>query len=295
MLRTRRPILVEDVPRDPRVINREWLSRKNVATLLQVPLLLGEILIGWLSIYSATPRRFEPEEIELAQALAQQATLSLQLTRLAEQNQQTAVLSERNRIAREIHDTLAQGLAGIVVQLDAAEDVLPEEAQESLAHLFRARALARTSLTEARRSVRALRPEALEQANLADALASLVHQMTQDAPVRAEFHGRGARRQLLPEVEGNLLRIGQEALMNALRHAHASMIHVELSFEADGVSLAVQDDGHGFDPISVPGTHCFGLRGMRERAENIGGQLTVSSAPGERTRVVVVVPSSPME
>ncbi len=292
VVRTRQPLLIENIARDGRVRDREWLLSQGVQTLLLVPLLLGDEVIGWLSVCSADARRYRPEEIELAQALAQQATLAVQLTRLAGQEQQAAVLAERNRMAREIHDTLAQGFTGIMIQLEVAEDALPGEPGQAQVHIARARDLARASLAEARRSVWALHPQALEEGRLPAVLADLAGQMTFGTPVRAEFHVRGTPRALPPDVESNLLRIGLEALTNTLKHARARALHLELSFEPERVRLSVRDDGQGFEPPLPAGRGGFGLTGMRERAEGMGGQLTVASQPGRGTEVAVTVPAA---
>ncbi len=292
MVRTRQPLVLDDIAHDGRLWNREWLPPQGVETLLLVPLVLGDAVIGWLSVCSADARRYRPEEIELAQALAQQATLAVQMTRLAEQGQQTAILQERNRIARDIHDTLAQGFTGIVVQLEAAEDALTKAPAQAPLYIVRARDLARQSLSEARRSVWALRPQALEEGRLPGALEDLARQMTFGTSIHAEFYVHGKPQALAAEVESNLLRIGQEALTNILKHARASAARVELSFERRQVRLSVQDNGQGFDPGLPAVADGFGLTGMRERAKGLGGQLTLSSRPGHGTEVVVVAPTT---
>jgi PAS domain S-box-containing protein len=292
LMRTRQPLVIEDVARDPRITRCPGLAPPDAQTLLLVPLLLGDEAIGWLSIANARNRGFQPEEIELAQALAQQATLAVQLTGLAEQGQQAAVLAERNRMAREIHDTLAQGFTGILIQLEAAEDTLTEEPEAAQAHIARARDLARQSLAEARRSVWALRSQALEGSSLPGTLANLTRQMIFGTHMHMEFHVHGTPRSLPADTESNLLRIGLEALTNALKHAEATAIRVELSFASGQVRLSVQDNGKGFDPHRPTRADSFGLTGMRERAQSMGGQLTVASRPGQGTEVVVVAPTA---
>jgi signal transduction histidine kinase len=287
---SQRPLVVTDIENDPRIKNRDRLLAEGVQTLLLVPLLMNDEAIGLLSICSGRHHWYEPEEIELAKALAQQATLAVQLTRLAEQGRQAAVLQERNRLAREIHDTLAQGFTGIVVQVEAAEYVLTKAPEQAREHLARAGALARESLTEARRSVQALRPQALEQSSLINAFARHVEQMTYGTPVQAHFRVHGTPASLCHDKETDLLRIGLEALTNALKHARASVIHVELSFEPEQVRLSVRDDGQGFAPRFPDAADGFGLKGIRERVAHLGGQLTVASRPGQGTEVVAVVP-----
>jgi signal transduction histidine kinase/ligand-binding sensor domain-containing protein len=207
-----------------------------------------------------------------------------------------AVLGERNRIARELHDTLAQGFTGVSMQLEAVSAKLggAEAARE---HLNQARLLVRSSLAEARRSVRDLRTELLDGASLGEALSVVARQLTSGSEVRAEVSTTGAPRRLPERVERNLLRVGQEALTNAVRHAGATRVRVRLDYEGRRVRLEVADDGRGFQ------THAnghgnggdsggFGLRGMRERVAQLGGELSIDSRPGAGTVVTVSAPLS---
>jgi signal transduction histidine kinase len=227
--------------------------------------------------------------MELAQALANQAMLAMQLTRLSIQSRQSAVVAERNRMARDVHDTLAQGFTGVIVQLEAAADATSKGfATEAGEHLHRAGELARESLREARRSVRALRPQALEESDLCDALDSLFKKMTVGTSLRAEFVLNGQSRPRPPEWDENLLRIGQEVLTNALRHAQASYFKAELAFTPDEVHLDLRDNGRGFEPESRHDG--FGLLGIKERVEGMEGRLTIQSANGAGTAILIVLP-----
>jgi PAS domain S-box-containing protein len=291
LVQTRRPLLIEDIRTDPRIPIRERLLARGIRTLLLIPLFLGEEPIGLLNVASTEPRTYQPEEMELARALGQQATLAVQLTRLAQHEQQSAVLRERNRMAREIHDTLAQGFTGILLQLEAAEYVLTTRPEEARTCLVRAQNQARESLAEARRSVWALRPRALELDELPDALNGLARQMTVGTSTRAECRVHGPARDLPDDVESELLRIGLEALTNALKYAGASTVHIDLHFEPETIRLSVRDDGRGFDPTDQSARAGFGLISMRERAERLGGRLTISSRPGAGTEVIVAAPT----
>ncbi|MBI5386396.1 MAG: PAS domain S-box protein [Verrucomicrobia bacterium] len=292
IVRTRKPILCDDVEHDPRLASCcETLLAQGIRMVLAVPLLVAGRVIGLINVRCATRRQYRAEEVELAQALAHQATLAIQLTRLAEQNRQAAVLEERNRLARDIHDTLAQGFTGIIVQLEAAEDALLKgENREANRHLRRAGDLARHSLGEARRSVRALRPKVLEAGSLPAALDRLVKSMTSGTALKAELSLAGRRRPLPPEWEENLLHIGQEALTNTLQHAQASHFHLRLVFGPEEVRLELRDDGHGFDARYRNGG--FGLTGMRERVARMGGHLDIKSAVGQGTEILVTVPEN---
>jgi signal transduction histidine kinase len=209
------------------------------------------------------------------------------------QARMAAVVAERSRLAREIHDTLAQGLAGISMQLESVAETLVSSPEEAQAHLDRARTLARGSLTEARRSVWELRPRALDDGDLVKCLAAVVDQhRDRPLPVRLAVKGESAR--LAAETESNLLRIAQEAITNAVRHAQAGAVEVELAFGRTDLALRVRDDGRGFEVPAVGTTlngH-FGLLGMHERAERIGGRLSLVSRPGQGTEVSVSVPMS---
>ncbi|MBD2532534.1 AAA family ATPase [Nostoc flagelliforme FACHB-838] len=204
--------------------------------------------------------------------------------------EEASILEERNRMAREIHDTLAQAFTGILVQVGAATQVLTDDLEATQAHLDMIDELTRIGLSEARRSVTALRPQLLEQGDLSSALNRLVTQMrsaTDDTALIYEIHGTAYP--LPAEVENNLLRIGQEALTNAIKYAEAQEIRLELVYGDAQCSLCIKDNGQGFGVGSVPSVGGFGLLGMSERAERIGAQLRIESQPGQGTEITVIV------
>jgi PAS domain S-box-containing protein len=203
--------------------------------------------------------------------------------------EEASILEERNRMAREIHDTLAQSFTGILVQIGAATQVIEDDLEATQAHLEIIEELARIGLAEARRSVTALRPQLLEEGDLHSALHRLVTQMRAAADTALIYKIIGTSFPLPAEVENNLLRIGQEALTNAIKYANAREIRVELVYEAMQCILCVKDDGRGFGVGSIPSADGFGLLGMSERAERIGAQLTIGSQPGQGTEIIVVV------
>ena len=209
--------------------------------------------------------------------------------RKSEASQHAAVLEERSRMARDMHDTLAQGFTGVITQLEAALSAMvhgaPDEADE---HIHRAGDLARQSLGEARRSLRALRPQALDKVDWWVALDALMKQMTADSGLRAEFTTSGRPQGLAPTVEENLLRIHQEIVTNALKHARATSLVTALSFEANVVRLDVRDNGCGFDTKKV--SDGLGLIGIRERVSKMNGDVSIESHVGIGTRICVVVP-----
>ena len=203
----------------------------------------------------------------------------------------SAVLAERNRIAREIHDTLAQGFVAISVQLETVTKMFSVSPDVAIKHLDQARILVRDGVSEARRSVLDLRAQALEDGDLVKALSAIAKQLTVHTPI--ELRVSGTPRRLASAVEHNLLRIGQEAITNAVRHAQAGHIRVDLHFEDDSVQLRVKDDGRGFDAeaqLSAGGGH-LGLIGMRERAEQIGGRLIIQSSPSQGAEIIVEAPT----
>lgn len=194
------------------------------------------------------------------------------------------LLAERSRVAREMHDTLAQSFVGISVQIEAARAALSTAPELAAQDLARAGELARAGLGEARRSVWALRPGALEAHDLATALRATAASLSGAVPV--ELSVSGAARRLAAPLEDNLLRIGQEAMTNAVRHAAATRVDVALAFHATGLVMTVHDDGRGFDAGSQAAGH--GLVGMRQRADVIGGELSIRSSPqGTEIRVEV--------
>jgi ligand-binding sensor domain-containing protein/signal transduction histidine kinase len=204
----------------------------------------------------------------------------------------SAVLAERSRMARDIHDTLAQGFVGIALQLDAVGKTLNETPDTARHHLDLAQDMVTHSLAEARRTVWDLRSRALERGDLASALAKVLNQMTAGTTVQSRLDVKGDVRRLDSSIEDDLLRIGQEAVTNALKHARPSHISIELRFNADNVNLVVQDDGCGFDPgekSSARNGH-FGVIGMRERTQRRNGRLDIKSRPGAGTEISVSVP-----
>ncbi|HBB33191.1 MAG TPA: hypothetical protein DC064_15675, partial [Cyanobacteria bacterium UBA9273] len=199
---------------------------------------------------------------------------------------------ERNRMAREIHDTLAQAFTGILLHVGSITQMLADDsgsAQIYLERLEKIEELARTGLAEARRSVVALRPQLLEESTLHSALHRLVTQMRSTTKTTLIYESKGIVCSLPTEVENHLLRIGQEALTNAIRYANASKILVELVYHDAQCLLRIQDDGQGFGLGSISSPVGFGLLGMSERAERIGAHLAIQSQPGQGTEIVVVV------
>jgi signal transduction histidine kinase len=221
--------------------------------------------------------------------------LQEQMAVIRQKRHSSAVLEERNRIARELHDTLEQELAGITMQLDLAVDCFqqaPGVAQHALAT---ARDMSRHSMVEARRSVWDLRCQLLENGDLVSALTQIVEPLVPRERTKADFKIQGSPVRLPAPVEMNLLRIGQEAVANAVKHGRARHVFIELRFEPASVCLTVSDDGEGFAAAQPSPTGHFGLLDMRERAQSMGSHLRVESESGHGTRIAVEVPLHPRE
>ncbi|MCT4354300.1 sensor histidine kinase [Streptomyces sp. Je 1-79] len=239
---------------------------------------------------AATITELARTNARLEQALAENAALQAQLLLQA---REAGVAHERRRLAAEIHDTIAQGLTGIIAQLQVVT-ATPDPALARV-HVQRAAGLARHSLGEARRSVQNLSPVALEHDTLPEALKNTVATWSERTGITTRFTVTGTEEPLHDEVAATLLRIAQEALANAERHSGASRAGVTLSYMGDEITLDVRDDGHGFDPRTVPARTAadgggFGLDGMRARAERLAGCVTVEAAPGEGTAISARVP-----
>lgn len=220
--------------------------------------------------------------LELENRIANQVTLA----RLSQESKQAAIMAERNRMARDIHDTLAQGFTGIIAQLQAAKGAT--EITQALAHIERAEDLARSSLGEARRSVMALRPRSLQEASLGLALEKMIKTVAHDSGLNAEFTIEGEQRPISPDWEEGLLRVTQESLTNTIKHAHAQNFRATLSFEAQQIQLKLADDGCGFNPKTEH--EGFGLIGMKERVDQMGGEFVICPRPGRGTETLITLP-----
>ncbi len=221
---------------------------------------------------------------QLEAALAENAGLHAQLLTQA---REAGILDERQRMAREIHDTLAQGFTGIIAQIEAAR----QHPGQWLRFADQAQALARENLSEARRSVRAMQPEDLEDAHLPEAIAGMSERWSEASGVPVGVETTGSPRPMLADVEVALFRVAQEALTNVAKHAKASRVGLTLSYLEDVVLLDVRDDGVGFTPGGDGGG--FGLTSMRQRVMRVAGSLAVESTPGEGTAVNATVPALP--
>ncbi len=284
---TGKPLNIGDVTGESKyVLSQEFA---NTRSEMSVPIRIGNEILGVLDIQSTELHAFDEIDLFTVQTLGDQLAVAIENARLYQESQSIAVLEERNRIAREIHDTLAQGFTGIVLQLEAAEQALGEDINQAQQHLDRARALARENLNEARRSVWALRPQRLEQLPLVAALRQEIDRFTRDTGIRTDFHIIGDNRTLSAEIENALLRICQESLTNVNKHARASQVSIELAFRDSDIRLSIYDNGIGFEP-ALPIENRFGLISMRERAKLLGGSMNVKSEKGKGTHIESIIP-----
>src|SRR5882724_3460729 len=284
------PVTSETNPERAMLLHQAYLRALGVRSILFMPMLIAGRVAGLIAIRFSQKRTFLRKEIELTRALAHQAMLALQLTRLSAQNRESDLMAERNRVARDIHDTLAQGFTGVIAQLEAARGAITQKKRVRVSdHIERAGELAREGLREARRSVQALRPLALEEKPLATALRDLIERTTTGMTMKAKLILQGEPRELPPEWETNLLRIGQEVLTNAIRHAEASKFDALLDFGAREVRFKFCDNGRGFD--SRKENEGYGIHGMRERVQGMGGEFLIQTGEGKGTAISIVLPS----
>lgn len=256
-----------------------------------IPLYAQEKRLGVLNVVSGDWDELGSEDLRLLYTVGDLLGMAIERMRLHSRAAQIGVVEERNRLAREIHDTLAQGLAAVTLYLESADVLLENgrDAAQAQRAVQQALSLTRASLDEARRSVLDLRAAPLEGRSLAEALAALATTIEKKHELPVRYSATGASRPLPLRVETGLFRVAQEALQNVVQHARASEASVELLITPDGLELVIVDNGRGFDPAAAP-AHRYGLVGMNERARLLGGELHLETAPGAGTRITVTIP-----
>jgi two-component system NarL family sensor kinase len=273
-----------------------WLSggTRGLKYHASIPLYAQQKQLGVLNVASPDWRELSPQDLRLLYTVGDMLSIAIERARLFARSTQMGAIEERNRLAREIHDTLAQGLAGISLQLEAAEALLENGANPAKvqANIHRALSLAQMNLEEARRSVLDLRAAPLEGQTLADALERLAQEIASGTKLQIRFEMVGGNRRLPIRVEAGLYRIAQEALANVVQHAAAQHASLQLESTPTLVRLVIEDDGHGFDPAQLPSGR-YGLVGLKERAKLLQGKLSLESDPGGGTRVEVTIPLIP--
>ena len=256
-----------------------------------IPLYAHEKKLGVLNVASTSWRKLSAEDLRLLNTVGDLLSIAVERARLFEQSTQAGAVEERYRLARELHDTLGQGLAGILLRLETIDAQLEggSDAEGIRRAVRQTMDLTRTNLEEARRAVLDLRAVPLEGRTLAGALASLVDEISDREGLVVDFNATGGSRPLPVRIETGLYRIVQEALNNVARHANARQATLRLVTTPERVQLTVEDDGCGFDPSRIPKER-HGLVGLNERARLLEGSLKLESSPGEGTRLAVTIP-----
>ena len=300
-------LLVDDVSKDPRVSRRLVVAEEGLKAFVAVPLKSKEKVVGVLTIASGKPRPFHQQEVQLLTAVGHQLGIAIENAQLYQELQLkeqmraellrqiiTAQEDERRRVARELHDVTSQALATLAVRVEALA-AMPESSVKGMeTQLEGIKALLDTTSKDVHGLIYDLRPSLLDDLGLPAALRSCAHNSLDAAGVEVYLEVVGQERRLSPEVETALFRIVQEAITNIASHARAESAYISLEFKEKSVSVQVEDDGIGFDFSggfsSASVGHGAGLLGMRERAELLGGTLTINTEPGGGTRVSVEIP-----
>jgi len=255
-----------------------------------VPIKLGRSILGVLDLVNGRGRTFSDMDLFSIWPLADQVGTALETARLHNELRELAVVDERNRIAREIHDTLAQGFAGISMLTETARKALADDRHEQVDDILsRIRMLAKEKLSEARRSVQDLRPNITIQENLEALIRAELTQLAKDTPIETQFDVTGEEQPVPHGIKLAVVRICQEALHNIQKYAQAGRVHVALTYSPAAVALLVEDNGIGFNTLA-PSANSFGLSVMRERARLVGGTAAVESQVGRGTKIRVDIP-----
>jgi signal transduction histidine kinase len=279
MEETKRPLIITNVEEDPNWVDLQ--GSKWIKSYVGAPIIRGDEVIGYLNLASSKPYFFTSTHAVRLRAFANHASIAIQNARAYDQARKLAILEERQRLARDMHDVVSQTLFTASVVAEALPLQWERNLEKGQEGLDRLRRLTKGALAEMRTLLIELRPDALTKADLGD----LITQIAEGATSRAEIDvsiSIGGRGPLPPDVQTELFRIVQEIFNNIIKHARASKVVVEYNYSQDRVFIHIRDDGRGFDPEQIHGER-FGLRIMRERAENIGAELIISSEPGQGT------------
>jgi signal transduction histidine kinase len=286
MLESQEPFRTEDIKKDSRF--RGWWpsAHPSMASFLGVPIVARGSVVGAFYLTDKEgPGEFTLADQQLIEMLAAHAAVAMENARLHERSRELSIVEERNRLARELHDSLVQKLFGVVLAAQSAATLLERDSGQARVQVDRLGELAQDAIAELRSLVFQLRPAAIETEGLAAALRKHVEVLRRvhRTEVQLELHGEPRVR---PGVDEEVFRIAQEALHNALRHAHAERLAVELRENGEGLRMIVTDDGVGFDPDAPElRSRSLGLTSMEERARELGGRLGIDSVPGAGTTI----------
>ena len=271
-------------------------KEKPIESLLMTPLVTGGKVIGLIMVESQTPYTFDDSDLEILETLAFQVASAIEHARLLQKTREIAIVEERTRLARDMHDGVAQNLAYLLIQIDRALNMV-EEGSKLEGLLEQTSSLLKQNIDELRRNIFDLRPVDLEGMSIFEVLNKFVAEFGQRWNLKTTCNLEGGSGEMSPEVESSLYRILQEALSNARQHAQCTQLTVKLAvIDGEWVNLEVVDDGWGFQVDQISQAHGrrrgkgLGLISMRERAESVGGQLVVESMPGQGTRIFTRLP-----
>lgn len=288
VIKTGEPGVSLNPPADP-LLNQDMVRSGGWTGVIEAPLRAKDRVLGVLVVASARGSSFDEQHIRLLTLLANQAGMVLENASLHAKARAVAILEERNRLARELHDSVTQVLFGLTLNLEAAAGLINKKPERSAALIGRSQEMAGEALAEMRSLIFELRPAALQEKGLAMALANHINLFRRrqglDVSLTLEEDDR-----LPPEVEFCLYRVAQESLNNVAKHANARQVSVHFAIHNRQALLQVADDGLGFDPTAQAGAQSFGMLGMRERLAAMGGELLVESAPGQGTRIEARIP-----
>lgn len=291
VLKTGQPHVSRRPKEDPR-LNQDLVRSGHWQDVIEAPIRTKQRTLGVLVVASATPSRFDEQHMRLLTLLANQAGRLIESAELHAKARDVAVLEERNRLARELHDSVTQVLFGLTLNLESASGLLAKNPEKAARLVTRSQEMAAEALAEMRSLIFELRPAALQEKGLAMALTNHINLFRRRHGIDVSLTLHGDER-LSPDIEFALYRIAQEALYNVAKHAKASHVKVSLEVRPDEVSLEVVDDGIGFDLSAGAKGQSFGMIGMKERMSEVGGSLTVETASGQGTCVRARIPLAP--
>ncbi len=286
------PVVVEDLAVTAASYSGDRLMQSKFGrAAVIVPILRAPRVLGGLVLVNRTAGSYRAADALLVEPIATLMALALERQRLEQQARMLAVAEERGRLAREIHDSLAQSLTGIILNLESLKPYEQRHGQAEVAVLAETEALARRALEEARRSVLGLHPMSLEHQPLREALTAELTELGKRAALTTQFYVHGGERQLPPDIATALFRVAQEAFQNIYKHAAARQVSMELTFETRAIVLTIEDDGAGFVANAVPNdSEGFGLISMSARMRTLGGDFLVTSHPGYGTMIRATLP-----
>lgn len=277
-----------DPPNDPR-LNQSMVKAGQWRHVIEAPLRAKDRVLGVLVVASNKSQGFDQQHIRLLSLFANQAGLFLENTRLHQKARDVAVLEERNRLARELHDSVTQVLFSLTLNLESAAGLMAKKPEKAATLVARSQEMAGEALAEMRSLIFELRPAALQEKGLATALTNHINLYRRRQGIDVTLSLEGDER-LAPEVELCLYRVAQEALHNVAKHARATQVQVSYTVRPDQAELVIEDNGIGFDPGTESGGQSFGMLGMQERLAEVGGRLSISSVPGQGTRIGARIP-----